>query len=580
MADPHVDDLIRRINQLVVEDTGGVSAATGDRLPGVTRSTQRLVDGFARDLGGLANGEPERAEQSWERTRSGLTEIVASCAYTLEGPALDTVDSDAIQFSQAAARLYAKRATAPRLLPRLLPDGAQLDAVPDAPLTTGEASVWAVAIGISDHTRRDPDDVLTEMVAAGRGGTGLAAARIVMGPRHGFGELAELDQQAIVRMVATQLEARFAGPADSLDQAVSTGDIWLDRWRDHAPLRTVDVPAPPRGLPEDVPELLSRIEGAVIQLTRAPRSLWSEETEELHSYAAHPVDLAPDGVLYLHRRTAELPLEALTKAGQNGSLSPQQVAAARLAMQAVSGAFVRFAAPDDYTRAAAELADVDLRLDAISEGAQAAFTEDIVNQVIDQTLPAELAERLRTAEPPYAEIRFAPAARGFANTIDTILKRESEPSETLRVMAGQGRSGVAAAAAADLVADSAVPAEQRPEAVRAIATKIGNDFDALHGKVAPWTNTPIREVDSSDPIRRRWSEISSGYGQEIARQAQGLVEEYENGPAGAVGERDPAFRLHADQAQQPLGSVPAPSSTSAENRAAGRANPAPQVLEP
>jgi hypothetical protein len=167
-----------------------------------------------------------------------------------------------------------------------------------------------------------------------------------------------------------------------------------DPRRGDAPVMAVEAPTTdgaPLERPEDVPDLLRRIQSAVAQLTGAPRSLWNGEIEPLDDPdVLHAADQAPDGVLHLSRKTAELLQEALTKAGQ-GSVDEEQVRAAQVAMQVVSWEFVRSAVPDDYTRGAAERAEVDRSVDAISDGTVDAFTQRIYNQILDRALPPDLA---------------------------------------------------------------------------------------------------------------------------------------------------------------------------------------------
>jgi hypothetical protein len=174
-------------------------------------------------------------------------------------------------------------------------------------------------------------------------------------------------------------------------------------------------------------------------------------------------------------------------------------------------------------------------------------------------LPPELAKQLTAAEAPMVETRFAPAARGLASAVDSAAGRPA--GETLRLMAGEGRSGMSIAAAEVLVADSAIAKVERPAAVRMIAERIDQHFDALPAELESWSRggrTEMVDQEVDDP---------RAYGEQVGRLAVGVVEIYEQNPGSAqqnaasfdryAAQQDPVARFAGgyDPAAAPLGSV-------------------------
>jgi hypothetical protein len=208
-------NLIRSINHFVVEDTDGWSMASGNQLPAVSRSTERLITPLAQNLDvparlAPAPGAPDRRPE----IRAALTEVVADCAYTLEpdGP-LPAPGHPAgrDRLAIATSRAYAAFAT-PRLAPRLFANGRadDLGTFPPPQLRGDAAAARAMAVAISARTGQGEEAVLTALVAAGRGAAAPAAAKMLLDAKMGFKTLPEPEQRAGVRLVAEQLEIGFA----------------------------------------------------------------------------------------------------------------------------------------------------------------------------------------------------------------------------------------------------------------------------------------------------------------------------------------------------------------------------------
>jgi hypothetical protein len=172
---------------------------------------------------------------------------------------------------------------------------------------------------------------------------------------------------------------------------------------------------------------------------------------------------------------------------------------------------------------------------------------------------------VKAPEPPLVDRRLAPAARGLAFAIDTTKGLDAQPSETLRQIAGQGRAGIATAAAENLVANSGIAREDRPAAVRAISETVDQGFEALPNEVAGWA------ANGSHPSLV--SSRSRIYGQDLGRKAHALVRSFEDDPLGAQlnsaqKQQDHASRFAADPAVAPLRKVQDSTGVSATRKAA------------
>lgn len=213
MADTDVDDLIRRINRLVEQDTGGVSRAEGDQLPWLSyeyelrTDLERLATNVDRPTGLLPSpGEPDLRSADLR----AFVHLVSDCAEDLAPEHPPTEDRLSLRFSRGASLAYAHLA-GPRLLAKLLPEGGAevLGQFPQPPHAGDLTAARTVAIGISGRTGEPEGAVLTEMVAAGRGEAGRAAADMLLRTRPGLAELSPPDRAAVVEVVATELENKF-----------------------------------------------------------------------------------------------------------------------------------------------------------------------------------------------------------------------------------------------------------------------------------------------------------------------------------------------------------------------------------
>ncbi|TWD82063.1 hypothetical protein FB561_3189 [Kribbella amoyensis] len=598
MTDASVDDLIRAINSLVVQDTGGVSLASGQQLPGVTRSVRARVDRLADNLDVPARLAPAPGEpDSRPAIRQAVTEVVANCAYTLapEGPLPLPEDGDRYRFAEATSRAYAALAT-PRLLQQLMPEAgdAPLGQFPEPALVGDTAAARTVALGISGRTGQGEDAILTEMVAAGRGGAGPAAAELLMRSRPSFAQLSPDDRREVVEMVAAELEWRFsagdrvsprasvvgqrldatARGAEAVDEANHAGDR-ATAYR-HERSINAEVVEPLRiGLPTERPdsvhELLNRVQGAVGELTGAQGSLWNGRIEFLPGEyeEAGRVGQSPQGTLVLSEERVAVPLTNLTVDGPD-RLTPGQVVAAREALKEVSGMFARFAVPEGYTRENEELAVAAApRFEALAYGVGQAFTEDNLHAIVDRTVPQELAERLQATGAPQADTEWAPAARGLAFAVDVSTGRDADPSETLRALAGQGRAGAATVAAETLVLHSEIPRAERAAVIRQVAESVDRGFEALPERVASWN------ADGGGPgtTYGRSREYGMALGQQAAEQVRRA--ENESAPGGqqqdATAQRqDATARFAADPAVKPLTGVQPPAAKAEDAARSGR----------
>ncbi|MEV0285355.1 hypothetical protein AB0H36_14695 [Kribbella sp. NPDC050820] len=533
MADPVLNDLIRKINQLVVDDTGGRSMATGDQVPGVTRGNQRRLLPLAENLDIPARlapspeavvnrGDGETYDQR-VGIRAALTEVVASCANTLEPPSPLPAPADSFHRSRlgiAVSRAYAAAAT-PRLAPQLFANGRADDLGRfTQPILEGDvAAAQALALAIGARVNQRDDMVLTALVGAGRGGVAPEAARMVLGVTPGFATLPDAEQEAAVRAFAQDLETGFAardltgarsrklteevenrrqdiaagaGAVDTAHRLAAT-EIQklhgfldeLDTWHPARRERAQKITGVQR--PESVHQLVERIEREVGELTGAPRSRWTRD----------------DGSLQL----TDDQEHALARLAEAVRLRPEEVTAARDGFRQATAELARMAVPDEYDwRYDEAAASVAPRFLTLEQGVSTAFAEDNVNVIVGRTLPATLATQLQG---PREVSQDGPAAvaRGFAAAVDAANRRPA--GETLRLMAGQGRAGMAIVAAERIAAG--VPNLERPTAVTLIAEAIDQSFDDL---------PQVRDAQA--------------YGADVARLAQSMAENFAEEAAEAA----------------------------------------------
>ncbi len=608
MAAP-VDDLIRTINRLVVADTNGRSMASGNQLPGVTGSDLQRLTPLAESLdipqrlapspAAVVNRGSGEAYDQRPAIRAALTEVVASCANTLEprGPLPAAADpDDRSRLGIAVSRAYAESAT-PRLVARLSPNGRSDDLGIFTPtvLEGDTAAARALAVAIGARTAQRHEAVLTALVGAGRGAAAPAAARMLLDTKPRFRTLPDPEQQVVVRVVAQQLETTFAGRdqqraaarelteelenrredvtggAGSVDVAsrlaaeqVQELHDFFDRLPESHPAsqaRAEKVARAQIGRPESVDHFVRRTERTVGELTGTRQSMWDTKIEP-------QADQAPDRTLRFTEQQA-LALRELTENGTEGPLAAEDVAAAREGILAIASAQTRWAVPDSYSLQAEQAAQsVAPRFIAIEQAVSTAFAEDHFNEIVDRNLPGGLAEQVRLPEAPRRDAKFAPAARGLADAIDAATERPA--GETLRRMAGEGRANLATAAAELVVAESSVEPTERPFAVRMIADEIDKKFDELPAQLEAWAageQTAMWDRDVDDP---------HVYGQQVGRLAQTMAEVYANDPGLAQREsvaadraaaQDHGMRFANDPAAPRTGTVRAPAATPEANRA-------------
>ncbi|MFG1814810.1 hypothetical protein ACGFIF_13665 [Kribbella sp. NPDC049174] len=622
MADPAVNDLIRTLNQLVVNDTGGRSLATGDQVPGVTLTTEAQLRLLADNLDIPARLAPSPAAvlnrgsgEAYDQRvaiRAALTEAVASCANTLEPrrPLPEPADRDhRDRLGTALSRAYAAAAT-PRLAPRLIPNGRPDDlGVFAPPVLEGDvAAARALALAIGARLDRRDEDVLAALVGAGRGAAAPTAARLVLDTKPGFATLPGPEQDAAVRLFAQRLESGFAsrepraaaarelteevenrrqdiaGGATAVDtpSKLAADEIqklhaFLDRLPDWHPANQARAAArATQERPESVDQLVRRIERTVGELTGARQTLWNDEIKP-------QTGQSPDRTLRLTEQQA-LALRQLTENGTAGPLAPEQLTAAREGILAATTSYARWAVPDDYTwRHEQAAAAVAPRFATLEQAVSTAFAEDNFNEIVDRTLPADLAKQVRLPSAPRLDETFAPAARGLANAIDTATGRAE--GETLRRLAGEGRAGIAVAAAEAVVADSDIPNVERSFAVRMIAEEIDTKFDELPAQLESWSAgepTGMWDRDVDDP---------HVYGQQVGRSAERMAEIYGEDPGLAQRESVAADRTAAqhdsvvrfapghDPASAGFGGVKAPANSPAASQSATPEQPRPRGLE-
>jgi len=610
-----VDDLIRTINQLVVADTNCRSMASGNELPGVTRTDRSTLTPLAENLdipqrlapspAAVVNRGSGTAYDQRPAIRAALTEVVASCANTLEaqGPLPEAADpSDRSRLGIAVSRAYAASAT-PRLVARLSPNGRADDlGLFTEPVLEGDtAAARALAVAIGARTRQRHEEVLKTLVGAGRGAAAPTAARMLLDTKPRFATLPDPEQAVVVQTVAQQLETTFAdrdqgraaarelteelenrredvtGGAGAIDVAsrLATEQVlelheFFDRLPESHPAnqaRAEKVAAGQIERPESVDDLVRRVERTVGELTGTRQSMWNTRIEP-------QTGQSPDRTLRLTEQQA-LALRELTENGTEGPLAAEDVAAAREGILVATSSHVRWAVPDSYSlRAEAAAQSVAPRFTAIEQAVSTAFAEDHFNEVVDRNLPGGLAEQvrlpegLRLPEGPRLDERFAPAARGLATAIDAAT--DGPAGETLRRMAGEGRAHLAMAAAEVVVADSGIEPTERPFAVRMIADEIDKKFDELPAQLEAWDageQTAMGDRDVADP---------QAYGQQVGRLAQTMAEVYADDPglakrdslaADRAAAQDHGMRFANDPAAPTPGTVRAPAAVPKANRA-------------
>jgi hypothetical protein len=243
-----VEDLIRTINRLVVEDTEGRSMAVGDELPELADFEEGPLRRLAENLdiparlapsrkaildrdSGQDNEEEALREAYDERPAIGdaVTYVVAASAYSLAPqerlPAPGDPDGRS-RLGWAVAKDYAELAARPRIVPKLIVNGGPDDlGIIPLPDETGDAvAARALVLGIAARTGSNENDVLKRLVRAGRGGTAPAAARMLLETNPTFTRLMGPEQQdVVVRIVAAELERGFATdrPLPTIENAMA-----------------------------------------------------------------------------------------------------------------------------------------------------------------------------------------------------------------------------------------------------------------------------------------------------------------------------------------------------------------------
>jgi len=264
---------------------------------------------------------------------------------------------------------------------------------------------------------------------------------------------------------------------------------------------------------------VQRIRGAVAEVTGAPESLWNGRIEPLGTAGlARP---SADGTLLLNQEHASSPLFDLT---QQGPLDPEQIQAVRQAIQEVTEVYLQWAVPEGHTPASEEEAHQSSpRHGYVNVAVGVALAESVQNEIIRRTLPEDLADQLQATDPPYRDPQFAPAARRFALVVDNVKGQETDPSETLRRMAGQDHEGAGRAAGELLVANSGIPEVFRPAAVQMIGETVVDGFDELKD---------LNLADETEMARR-----SALHGRDLGRLVDAMVHVYENDPESAQQDR-------------------------------------------
>ena len=517
MADANIEKLVQKVDQLVVQDTvDGVSSLRWGQTPELSAGHVEMIKPLADNLdlpGRLAtslhsiSGTEGRWHDRREDARAGLTELVAMRANSLDpDPSLPPPADPAARerLARAVTRAYAANAT-PRLVAGLFPNGRpdDLGRFPLPQLEGDVAGARAMAVAIGARTAQGEDAVLKRLVAAGHGGAAHEAAAMLLEVRMDYARLPEGQQAGIHRQLTRTIEAGFgdrdmeraaerelteeleyrtrdiAGGVDPIDAA---GGIARDEvGKLHEFLEKIDYweksaePQPP-GLPAERPQslddLLQRVHGTVGELTGAQESMWNGEHAEWPDMTDR-TSQSLDGTLHLSR-DARFELRELTSGGP-GDLAPDEVRAARAALQEVTAAYGLMAGQAREEGLVANLTGKEFTRAERAVGD--AFAAQNFNEVVVRTLPPELAAQVMTPEPPPVGTEHGQVARGFANAVDNLKGLDTQPSESLRRMAGSADVGTTAGEL--LVANSALSESDRPAAVQAIAETVDRGFADL-----------------------------------------------------------------------------------------------------
>lgn len=587
MADPTVEVLVQRVVRFVERDTGRrCLARTGELLAGLSPSEEHLLDRLvnnldvparlapsrtavlARDRWQLDADDTEPADDAFEEAyderpaiRVLLTELVARVANRLEprDPVPESADQEhRDRLGWAVSRAYAESAV-PELPAHVFTNGRRDDlGVFAPPVLEGDVSAArALAFAVGARFGQRDSDVLRELVAAGRGAVAPTVAGKLLDRNPGFATLpAGQQQEAVVRLAAQVLEANFAsrdprevrerelteivenrrddiaGGATSVDEMNSWATDQVGKLHEFLAQHpgTHASPYAPMDRAANLYDQAQRIQLAVHELTGTQQSLWdgdipSPETAD-----------RPTGYALRLTQDEALAVRDLTADGADGPLSPERAATAGQTIQKIATQYVRLAVPYGYNQRNEAAADaVAPRFIALQNAVANALAEDHLDDVIERTVPAQAAEQLRTTEPAYRDSEYAPAARAFAQAVDAA-KGTEFPNETLRRMAGQGRAGIAMAAAHRLVSGSGISPHEQPFAARIIADTIDQYFDDLPEHVERWrggghTVLAAQEVDDG-----------AGYGEYLAQLGLEIVKTYEENPGDAQRESAEADR--------------------------------------
>jgi hypothetical protein len=590
MADPVVEDFIRTINGAVVDDTKGRSLLVGDELPALDLDDGRLEYFLRRlavnrdvpaklapsvtailDRDSGQDDEAEAFRPTYdERPAIGyaVEHVVAASAFSMAAqelvpPAGDPEGRDNLEWN--AAKAYAALATRQRIVPKLLVNGQRddLGIIPLPDETGGAVAYRALVLGITARTRLDEVEVQRSLIRAGRGCTALAAARMLLDTNPTYNGLDEAAQQGVARRVAAEMERGFATerPLPTIENAMAYTIVeraLAAEWgagvvneasskatkeaevaaddaaraaaeaaaavaaAEEAGLAPAVEPPVPAGLPTDrpvnLPELMHRIQGAVAGVTGAPESLSNHRIEPLEE--AGLVRASADGTLLLDRDDAALPLFDLT---QEDPLDPEQFPAMRQAIQKTTEAYIEWAVPEGHTPASEAPAP---RYNAVNAAVRRALAEDVQDQIIRHALPAGDADQLLATDSPYSDLELAPAARRFALVVDNLKGHETNPSETLRRMAGQDHLGAGRAVGQVLVANSSIPDEFRPAAVRMIGETVVDGFAELADRKLSASLTATEMADAS-----------RNHGRDLGRLVDAMVRVYADNPKFAQQDR-------------------------------------------
>ncbi|MEU4196219.1 hypothetical protein AB0E69_30230 [Kribbella sp. NPDC026611] len=490
MADANLHALVRAVSRLVAEDTKGWSSATADEIARrLTLSDQRRLRPLADNLDVPARLAPGPGEVDRRpEIRGALTELVAHCAAVLE-PDVEPAATEHVfgrnRLGMAMSRAYAAFAT-PRLVAQLGRDWKQddLGLFPQPVLEGDAASARALAIAIIARKSGSEQAVLTELVAAGRGAVAPAAAEMLLQFRPEYEALPAATRGAVQRLISDQLEAVFEGterhrlepgrdPIEVLQDrqaAVGVGSAAITAASIGATAEIAELfdkggwPEPVRR-PGSMHELYERIRGAVGELTGVPESRWNGRVEFPPRSDDAAIQVTEEQQHALEKLVAGRPLDA------------EEATLARAGIQSAAASLTGLAVPAEYGRTdEAEARTLAPKFLAVERAVGTAFAEDHFGEIVDRTLPPALAYQVRRA-PHEPDRRFAPAARAFASVVDAATDRQR--GETLREMAGQGRTRMAMVAAEALVAGSAVLNVEGPFAKQMIAGEIDRGFEAL-----------------------------------------------------------------------------------------------------